>query len=565
LDELSSYKGKDKLITMRKALLLGSFVLILQACYKDIDRSITAEVERPTTVIVDADIHLDQISDGGNSMAANAALINGTSYQINTDSGLIEDVKNLNQRGQFIELFVDNTRVGAFQTTIIENQVNNLQATTLSPFKLEELSEEWSDTDEFALEIITPSFTDQSGLDYQGRVYSERNFSTEDSFNDGLITYAINKEGRRVVVDVSASFFLGFQDETGRDLSITSGELELNVGVDMAELYWFSKDERLWIHASDIVSGQNTSKLKSDGWFAIGTSHSAVYHRGNLELENTAIAKQALTVTSPHVNRTIFTSSAGGYAFFYESEEETKLEFFTKSQVLLSHELKSASDSESELEIPSNFKDLHYLRGDFEVINCVGGMEDKKALTIQDLSGKQRSFVIPRNEVAWLPVDGDEFTLISGAGPELLWKREKGAIHYLTNCPDFKDGFSFLKIRDNTKVYPAFNANREMQKSILSSASNEVKFIVEASAKGSYEEEYINVGINDPSFGEQGYFVSCENAADGCGIDVCEISYFKEDGDEWNRIFFSGEIWMQTIDPPQAGNFEVEGYIISKK
>ena len=81
---------------------------------------------------------------------------------------------------------------------------------------------------------------------------------------------------------------------------------------------------------------------------------------------------------------------------------------------------------------------------------------------------------------------------------------------------------------------------------------------------GEYMDNEVNFFIEDEDFGDDGYKMNCENSTIGCGFDNINITHLRDMGDGLSRISFSGTLWMQTIDNPTAGNYPVEGQIITK-
>jgi len=74
----------------------------------------------------------------------------------------------------------------------------------------------------------------------------------------------------------------------------------------------------------------------------------------------------------------------------------------------------------------------------------------------------------------------------------------------------------------------------------------------------------VNVFLEDDSFGTNGYRIACENTTNGCGFTTWNVTHYEAGSEKWVRVSFEGEVWMQTINPPQAGYFPVEGVILTK-
>lgn len=151
------------------------------------------------------------------------------------------------------------------------------------------------------------------------------------------------------------------------------------------------------------------------------------------------------------------------------------------------------------------------------------------------------------------------------SGPSFSWTTEIAAeLSYLSNCQEHEDGYSFIKIRNDKKLYKAFSFDKEDGKTFLTAQDDALKLIVKGTDIGPYNVEELNIKIDDLNFGANGYAINCENSTQGCGIEEAFVSHYEETNDGWIRITFSGEAWMQTITPAAAGNFPIEGIILCK-
>ena len=75
-----------------------------------------------------------------------------------------------------------------------------------------------------------------------------------------------------------------------------------------------------------------------------------------------------------------------------------------------------------------------------------------------------------------------------------------------------------------------------------------------------YDNEEVNVFLDEISFGDDGYLITCETSQQGCGITDFSVTHYEVD-QGFIRLSFSGEVWMQTILNPKAGYFPVRGII----
>ena len=109
-----------------------------------------------------------------------------------------------------------------------------------------------------------------------------------------------------------------------------------------------------------------------------------------------------------------------------------------------------------------------------------------------------------------------------------------------------------------------FRLKKLMGRTSLIDPNNEMKIHFNGLSSGVYDEQSVHVFIDDEDFGPLGYSISCEQSAWGCGLDDFNVTHFESTGGIL-RISFSGVMWMQTIEPPLAGNFPIEGVIVTRR
>jgi hypothetical protein len=288
---------------------------------------------------------------------------------------------------------------------------------------------------------------------------------------------------------------------------------------------------------------------------------------GKVSLTDLPISNQRLLLTSQNAQKQLQTTSSGRFGSFVPQTSKLLIEVKGRdNQNIFQQEIDQNKFGEKvEIDLPSEVSASNFLSSKFEVIDCNGEIKEQKVISVNYASGTSERFALYRSENSLMPLADEQFSVRSGDGPAFEWNELTNNIYFLSECKEHQNGFAVIKIRNDQKLFSAFDEERTGGRTVLNAEQDEVRLIVEADSKGVYGNDLVNIRIEDVSFGDQGYFVSCENAMQGCGIEVCEITHYKDDGDEWNRVYFKGKLWMQTISPPQAGNFEVEGYILSKQ
>ena len=205
------------------------------------------------------------------------------------------------------------------------------------------------------------------------------------------------------------------------------------------------------------------------------------------------------------------------------------------------------------------------------ILDCDGNVTDQPMIHIKSTAGGNDLYSFLSGEInAWIPVCPSfqltAYDLESGVeGPLMNWSTNiDDDFSYMTSCNNNDDGFAVIKIGGERQFFSAFAFEYSGEKSILKSTDNAIRFAVEGDDTGSFEEKLVNIYINDETFGSKGFFMDCENAENGCGINDCTITHYDVSADGWIRVSFSGNMWMRTIDPVVAGYFDVEGVIMVK-
>ena len=240
---------------------------------------------------------------------------------------------------------------------------------------------------------------------------------------------------------------------------------------------------------------------------------------------------------------------------------------FISEYGLATSEMDTEFDSYQLSGLENNFIELNT-----GIIDCDGEQDDQAIITIQNPSNSSTYIFQEENPNVWVSTCEEDVSLYASnnntgeSGPVIEWNTNiNDDLTLLSNCDDFADGFSYIKIRNDKETFSSFSFEYVAGKTILSSEDDEIRFSFRGSEEGSYEESEVNIFIDDRMFGEDGYYISCENSVIGCGINECIVTHYAENEGDWMRVSFSGTLWMQTINPPVAGNYEIEGLIIAKK
>ncbi len=556
---------------MKKSTLLLFIIIFLSGCYKDIDNGSSIQIKRGPKIIVDAELVGSVVDLEPQNESQYSIKIDNQFYVLDEDRIPSIQLNDAEKQGQFIEVYRDNALSGAMQVALLENQTNFIKVQPIEKFEQTGFngSEGLSIQEEIHVEVTDLMLKNDAGDIYSETISSQTSYSSLREYNKQLISYAYNESSEKEVVNVSQSFHLSFLDNSGLDLSVGSGKITFDFMASATEkLYYFDKSTAEWLSIAQLIDGHNSVSFDRSGYFAIGEGRRALLLEGVVTKEETPVIFQNINLEGV---RNTFTSSFGKFISFVPKEINLTTSLLNSCGDEHHDFINTIGDQDQEnIELKVPLDDVLYIKNDFRLIDCAGEVSEASLIKLKYQDGQEELISNYTPEVAFVSVCDESFSIVPinedflESGPELSWNSSNAALKYLSSCDDFQDGFSFITIRNDKKLFDPFVLEIEENKIISRNEDSNFKLIIETDSKGLIAMDKINISIDDEGFGDSGYFISCENAADGCGIEFCEISHLKTEGDEWTRIYFSGTLWMQTKDPPQAGNFDVEGLILSK-
>lgn len=560
---------------MQKIAPFLILLFIFTSCYKNTDNTTEEIIIRPPTVILNAELTGSYSLDA--STEKNELIIKINDEFHLAAHNLLPRIE-LNQaikKGQFIELFSDNTLVGAAQLALVENEINYTKLLTIEPFQNKVLNGDFSlslgDMSTISFQGVT--FETLVNEPYSGTIHVNYSESVDAQYNQQLSTFSFDEVGRMVVIQPELSFYFQPLTQDDQRLKINEGFIDLRLdGIEDANLYHLNEENQSWEWISKIVDGQPTQEIKVSGWFLVGLGLPSVLIEGNVLKDELPISFMQLDFASEGFKTATYSTAGGKFIAFNSRNSELQIDAQNNCGSTVFSRIETMPNvDEFSLELSLEAEDGQFLKNDFLMVNCSVEEMAQSNFRITYTTGTSEIVSKVGTSQSWIPVCDGTFEISGYAaerdefGPVLAWDLQDPFIGVLSNCASHLDGFSWIKIRDDVKVFQAFNSDLSMDRLTLEAENQVFRLIVEADSKGTFPEDKVNIKIDDSDFGSNGYFVSCEKAEAGCGIQELKITHLRPEGDEWNRIYFSGTIWMQTKSPPQSGNFEIEGYILSKK
>ncbi len=555
---------------MKNYLLpLVGLALIFIGCYKDSDETPPPQVIIETSeVIINTSISGSVVDMDGNFVSNYALKVNDQINAIPADYFLLE-LDDLKKKGQTIHVLKDDQQIGIRTQLLVENDINHMEIEQHSPYEQKIISGNNSKID----------FTKSLSADFSATQWSD-GYAGEVTVNHVLIesTNSLTPVGYSslsdlLAVDSRGGFYLSAQTENGEEIKaekdfpiiINTSDLD----DDINSLFAFDKKDEIWVLVSEFSSGDEIEIL-GEGYYTFANYSPGVFVEGIVTKEEKPVAYQPMDWDLASQSNQLCATEKGRWIALLPEQESVKVNLLNPCDESLQTET---------LEIEFvDIKDQNLIIGDHDnyqqlnitVVDCHEEIVPSPSLIVDNGNNPIHYVLSEDYPDRWIAVC-DEFSIAARndatgeTGPELSWSTGiSDELDVLTDCEEFDDGYSFIKIRNDKKVYSVFELEVQGDRSILKSQEGNVKFIFKGMEEGMYDVTDVNVLIDDSEFGPKGYYIKCENSTLGCGIDNFNVTHFEEGNNGMIRVTFSGTMWMQTLSPLVAGNFDVEGVIVIK-
>lgn len=551
---------------MKKLLFISTLFLWLSTttgCYKDLDNTPepVVVVERPD-VKINTTLHGIVSNTDGDLADQYTVEVNGESFISNQDFYFM-DLILANKKNQHISILKEGKELAFANVSLIENDVNKVNIKAFPEWKISSLTESEnliSLNSSLDLVITNPAILEvEYGLIEDSETINQLGF------------WGTDQEENDYFLQTNTAFYFNSTSQTSgeNNLTINYNFENITTSVDLA-IFHLNENFHQWILVENISTTTGSLTLPQFGYYILANISNTTFTEGQLSYEELPISFQNLELTLPESKSISIKSSANGRWSSFLPTESLGILSIKNPCGLNVYEEEIVIEPDSPIHTKLNQQNIeHIIPIDFVNIDCNEGMVPQPGVVI-NYGSKEETMIFPNEQVDVVVLSCGELTL---AGYDVI-ANEKGAVipwsndieddlGSLCSCPDFIDGYSYIMINGEHELLPGFTVDQVDGKTIFKSVDNKIRIIIKGEGVGEYETEAVNFFIDDPNFGKDGYRMFCENSAIGCGFDDCIISHFENIGNGLNRISFSGTLWMQTIDNPTAGNYFVEGQIVS--
>lgn len=547
---------------MRSISLFFALCLVLSSCYDDLDNSVTVVIEEQPKTEMGTKLTGAMINQDGSVEQSYELRINGESHSV--DNGIFYiDLDKVYKYGQLVEAYTNGQLIGIAYPYLLENDINKIEIQRLDALSMTSLSNEREI--EFGANIKVKvkasnfnQVTDELILESLS-IPTDRIFST---FGNSGFT----PEGQLLHLESTSAFILNVWDGQAVAQLLEEQEIEMEINAAEGEsLFAYNKDLEYWVEVSKLTSSK--IKVNQLGYFMIASTTDAIEVETTIQ-ESGQPVSYLKTNISINNNAQAFTTQKGKLSLVMPVLSEAELVFETQCGDVISNYTIVSEDIRTAEEISIEDDNNLIIPVNTRVIDCEGSPSSIQALEVTSDNTSDRYFFDTEDINNRMALCDEEYTVAgydaesNGSGAQVTWNNtSEDALDVLTNCSDLKDGFSYIMIRDDIKVYESFEVSFENGETLVQSADGKVRFKLKGAAVGQYADDQINIFMEDDAFGEFGYSIPCETSTIGCGITECNVTQLESASGEL-RISFSGEVHASTIETFQYGGFELSGVIV---
>ncbi len=552
---------------MNKTILIFglSFSFFLSACYKDFDASSTEvtttypEVESDTWLITQTD---------GLEEGEIYSLEMGSNTHTFSETNALFALDNVSKYDPLIFIKKDDELISFAKPLLLEFDVNLIELKAFPPNStVNQLNGTIDLSSNISLETNELVFTDGGGNSLQDVFLKVNSIEDKTSLNQ-IGKHAYDRLGVLQVLNPIELLYVAPGHANAETLNLSSGDFYLNISPATNEgVFFLDVNSGKWIEVDASEQG-----LTDFGYYLFAEKEQGTFIEGKVSYESKGIAYEAFSMALDAYEYIGHTSSKGRFLSIAPLNKSLNFHIEDPCGNVTNEALVTSSEHYLSYANIDLVNGNHYLPLKTEIINCSGQKVSQPLINLVQNNGKEhlRFFIDPAvdvfisscaEEILIQAVDDVSFE----KGPAIPWQKEwDDELTNLSNCSDHKIGYSYLKINDEVKIYEPFESQDENEQLALRDPDNKFVLFIDGNTRGDYQEEDVHLIINDPEFGETGYFMDCASSAFGCGIETCFLSHDGTDEEGWLRIRFEGTLWMQTISPPSVGYFDVEGLILTK-
>lgn len=549
-------------------------IISLTACYQD------ELVDNTVIVTQEPDIEIEETGVTGRAMDHDDNLLTEFEIIVNKEAYYSENnfyyqsLSNANKRGQFLFLSKNDQIIGLTNAYLIENDINNVNVKAFPERTKTALTSEIGITPEIILRTSGAEFTNNAGTTLGENILVNHSASSDFTLLNNLGTSARGLQNEMLVVKPQVAFYINVETTTGESLQFKENTGFTLTATQSADKGLFFLDDELdeWVLQSDLQSIRN-------GFYMMAEHEQGVYVEGEIIKEHDPVSFMSFNWSNNNYSYEGLSTSLGRWGSVVSQSSDISYDLESPCGDHLQNESLTSDIVPKEnfsVVIDEDVENL--VKVETKIFDCEGNIQTIPGLTLLNEDGtspNEQDLIYLFNDAdidTWIPVCSNDFQLggynilDNENGPLINWSlNQNDEIEYLSNCQNFENGYSYIRIKDDMHVYEPFTVKKvDGDLTQVSEQSDKISLIFDGEVSGIYENAEVGIKIDDPDFVQShGYYIECYQS--GCGINEFNVTHYEETSNGWLRLSFSGTLWMlKTGTPNVAGNYDVEGVILCK-
>lgn len=543
--------------------------IILSNCYKDNDNSIPDEIIiEINQVFIDTKIAGTVIDHNGDKLVNYNLKINDEDYIVEGDNFIIS-LKEAKQRGQTIYVEKSGKIIGQTTVLLVENDINQLVINSFPNWSnIQSNTKESNISLGFLTADISNTIFQTSNFEhYIGELNISHGLF---NFENNITNIGFSNLNDLLVLEPLGGFYFSIKDENNETLSVENKNpiiLSLdNIPEKTTSIFHFDNKKEQWTKLIDLDNNTSSITISQSGYYLFAIHDSGIFVSGNVNYEGSHVSYHPIRWSHEHLSNSLITTMNGKWITILPENKSSSLDLVNGCNQTIQQEPITTFKSHIK-NYPLDVENINneYQKLNFKIVNCEGLTENNPSITINE-----STIYHFENETinTWLTLGCDDISIAGNSsngskGPSVPWNSSiSESINTLTNCDNHTDGYTYVMIDNQIKLYDSFYFEKKENRSIFTSNDNTFIISIMGQNTGNYEEHQVNILIDDIIFGNQGYYCNCLESEIGCGITECIISKYDDHPLGWITVKIKGNVWMQNLKTNIASYLPVEAVII---
>jgi len=471
-----------------KTKLILFFCVFLAACHQDFESTSKPVVQIEDPQIVITTEVTGQVLDNNGNVEQDYTLDIGTNEIDQSNPYFLETIESVNKRGQYLEVLKDGTLEAFALLLLLENDVNVLNLHLFPELQQAETSINSSFRVNPNSSITFRSVQDVSGNSHSGNFQVFFRDISDAKYNWQTGNFGLDRANATLAFKSLDRFYMSLEKDDGIPLEIESTQAAVlsyeRETTKTIGLFHFDPIDTKWRLIDDVINSK--VELPSSGYYTIAEYEDGVYAEGHLLLDGAPLSYQKYNWENTENDVNGFTSLSGKFLSAIPASTDYSYTLLDPCDSAIESIAFSSSDEDQEniLFAVENTGDQYY-NLNTTVLSCDEQFNQEPAVSMIMNNG---NYIYAFNDAdinSWLSVCNNTFDIAAynlndnTNGPLLSWSTEtETPIEYLSDCPDHLEGFSYLKIRQDERLYLDVEFTHDGNETILESTGGELKLII---------------------------------------------------------------------------------------